>query len=359
MRVRRFGVWALAVSICAALLVWRAVAGRAERESSPSTSVPGIRYEGPPAWSADGRRAAVLGKAENRVFVTVVDTSGTAARILRSWPIGGSRNVHLHIALDGAGRRLYYDTDEAKEPRIWEMSVATGEANEVTRGWGPAPAPLGNDLAYFDAKAILYVTHGKSVGRRVSSARGVRFEVAWSPDGKRIAYQWHSPSAGVVLAVASVEKTVPHETVAVASDVQEFEAVGWVDSNTVAYVIVRRGRDGRVTCGVISYNLITHARREILPLGRLQMPAAYVWMSDRAKYGFWRPAVSDGRRYEMADLQTGKRFTSLRFPEECSAVMSPEGTRVFAVGEETGDLYLARLSAGISAWDVGRVPSLR
>lgn len=132
--------------------------------------------------------------------------------------------------------------------------------------------------------------------------------------------------------------------------------MGWIDDSTVAHVLARPGGERWSTLGVYSYNLRTHVRREILPLGRLRMSAVSVRVSDGARYGFWHSELpGDPDCYRLADLRTGRQLPRLRFPERVTATPSPDGMRVLATGRDTGALYLAKLRAGAPKWEVRRI----
>jgi hypothetical protein len=129
--------------------------------------------------------------------------------------------------------------------------------------------------------------------------------------------------------------------------------VAWVDGSTVAYTLFWRDADGRGSLSVHCYDLSTHALREVIPPGQLEARGTYVQLTPGARYGLWRSAVpQDDGGNRVADLRSGQLLPLLHFPEKASATLSPDGGRVMAAATDSDNLYLARLSANGTSWEV-------
>jgi Tol biopolymer transport system component len=93
-------------------------------------------------------------------------------------------SAHMVAALSGANH----------EPSLWEISAIGGNARKlVDDGDAPAVAPNGKEIAYFAGKTLrqrVWVTSlAENQPRELAGEDGDLFgRIAWSPDGRRIAY---------------------------------------------------------------------------------------------------------------------------------------------------------------------------
>jgi hypothetical protein len=348
-----------------------ALAVYCEAPPVPAEKLPlGLRYAKVPQWSADGRRAAVLAEAGKNRCVVVFDTSGTRPRALRwhvlpeaTWGTPG---------FDGSGKKFYY---VAEGHRIRSVSVVSGEIIEVADGVYPLASPLGDGLIYqlppsdgeLSPECMRRLIIGDADPVPLSRAVWLPSHPAWSPTGRRIAYQgykWASSpgsSGGFrlterVLAVTSLNGSGIEE--AVLSDIEPWWSVGlgWADSETVVLALAMDPGEARVPFLIRSYDVRTRESRELLPLDQARVLTKYgsVWISGNGKRILWQTPPKETHTYRSLDLRTGKS-AELRFPEYVLESQSPDGSRVLAVGTESRGLYLAKLSRSSTRWNVERV----
>jgi eukaryotic-like serine/threonine-protein kinase len=211
----RFGWWALAAAVVAGIAVGALAAGL--RQNSPAgvdlasyrfmplVTEPGVNQL--VAWSPDGRSIAYASGSRILVRSLDADTATTVAQGITGEP----RAVFWFP--DGA--RLGYLADDG----VWAVSLAGGDAERLQQGAiaGAALSPDGNTLA-------LWITTS-SEGRRTAAlwfaspitASPKKYEkafvdspplspnlLAWSPDGKRLAYSGFAPDPAVwILPIAN------------------------------------------------------------------------------------------------------------------------------------------------------------
>lgn len=190
-----------------------------------------------PRWSADGKTIAFLRSKDKQTQVWLVPADGGEARPLTKLPEGDIGELtwapgHTHVAftfritprewtraaakereekghstpvrvvtraryrLDGAGFQ-----DERQH--IWVCDVASGATTQLTRGhfdeYSPAWSPDGKNIAFLSNRSAdpdrwLYrvdvwtVPASGGAPKKVPTPVGDKLAVAWSPDGKWLAY---------------------------------------------------------------------------------------------------------------------------------------------------------------------------
>ena len=369
--------WLVPVGVCLVVVIWLAATHRRGSSILPACAVPpNPQYTSNPAWSADGRRAALLGRSGDQRFGIVLDTAGPQPRVLRCQLLPS--DVGTNPALDATGDRLLYVTDYKDDPRIWSMSVADGRAEEVAHGASPSPSPVGTGLIYSSMgdqrprACDLLVMHGNGPARPVGPALRFVSPSAWSPDGKRIAYAgWQFVEdagsrggyreTGQAVAVALADGSDPREMIVASlgpetlseNGRKAYRAVKWADADTVVFAVAQGDASGRFVFAIDAYDLRTGTTRTLLPFGEDQVLTKYgsPRLSDQARRVLWQVPPDTSGVYRLADLAAGTSGV-LQFPEEVYLGLSPEGGRILAVGRTTGALYLARPSAHDPQWRI-------
>lgn len=190
-----------------------------------------------PRWSCDGKTIAFVRSNEKQTQVWVVPADGGEARPLTKLPEGGIgeltwspdgtrlaftyRPTHPKWTRQAAKKReengesnparvvtrARYRLDGSgfqDEPQhIWVCDVTSGAASQVTRGrfdeQSPTWSPDGKSLAFISNRSAdpdrwLYkvdvwtVRATGGAAKKVATTRGSKSTVAWSPDGKWLAY---------------------------------------------------------------------------------------------------------------------------------------------------------------------------
>ena len=143
------------------------------------TQIAVLRGASDPAWSADGGRLAYFAFAQASVHV--VDADGTddhlvGAGRLPSWSPDGTR---LAVQDDG---------------RIAVLDLTTGAEHRLVPGYVPLWSPRGDWIAYTRSDGRAAVVHPDGSGAHpLTRARAGDMELAWSPDGARLALALHFP----------------------------------------------------------------------------------------------------------------------------------------------------------------------
>jgi hypothetical protein len=373
------GAWLLLAGACLASLAWLTVAHR-NGGARPQGAIPaGLQYVHALAWSADGRRAAVIGRLGDRRFAIILDTAGSQPRVIHCHALPD--DLMPRPTLDGTGAHLLYAAGSPDDPRIWSLSVDDGRAEEVARGVWPRPSPVGEGLVYFtlidpvSRRCSWHVVHGKGRSRPLSPTLiAIGDDPAWSPDAKRIAYaglSWKpdaSESGGYRVTGAAVGVTAANgdgrqevilESYGPRSRDQglwaRYWSIGWADNHTVAVAVVREDTEERALFTIDLYDVKTGRRHSLLPVSRERELTKYgpPETADGARRVFWQVRPEEAASYQWMDLATGKSAT-IRFPEQVAPALSPEGSRILAVGLETANLYLARLADADGRWRVER-----
>ena len=90
----------------------------------------------------------------------------------------------------------------------------------------------------------------------------------------------------------------------------------------------------------------------------------YAWISPLgAKRIFWRILPREHENFHdyntgyfrIMDVTTRRQSALLQFTEEVEESLSPDGTRVLAIGTRSGTLYVAQLSQSGTEWTVERL----
>lgn len=198
-------------------------------------SAPGVSSRHP-EWSPDGRKLAFLSKrsGDDATQIYLVPIDGGEARVLTDSPTSIST-----YEWSPDGKQIAYTTTADKTPEekraeetgfdhhfgdvhgtrnvLWSVDVSSGKSRLVTAGklhvsgfaWAPASDKLvfkGSERADIDAEMmysrIYTVSAEGGAPKKLTDTEGKLGELAWSPDGKNIAFlgaaDLHDPTAGVL-----------------------------------------------------------------------------------------------------------------------------------------------------------------
>lgn len=224
------------------------------------------------AWTKDGRSISFLakrGKDEHRCLYLIPAEGGEARRLLAhgaditsySWSPDGKRVAFLAAEetpkkqkdIEKKGFTQEVVDESAKPVRIWVASI--GDADAKTRlidlrgsaseiSWSPAGSRLAVALAPTSLVDDSYTSRKVTVvdadaGRIVAqlSNPGKLGPIAWSPDGKTLAYvagaDEHDPSAGRLMAASAAGGPAKDLLPGYEANVSR---VAWQDADTVLYL---------------------------------------------------------------------------------------------------------------------------
>jgi serine/threonine-protein kinase len=182
-----------------------AIASGFNRKMEQLTTAEGV--EEWPAWSPDGTRLAYVAEADGfrQLFVRTLATGdeqrltrGTRDDIQPAWSPDGRRLVFVRAAADSGKLEptdlngWYFEGGD-----IWTMDVASGSASPlVTNAFGPAWSPDGRRLA-FDASWAgprrIWISDSAGLNARQltsdSSEAVIHAGPRWSPDGRRLVFR--------------------------------------------------------------------------------------------------------------------------------------------------------------------------
>ncbi len=165
-------------------------ARRLTKEKGDPTTPAGLFFQVQPAWSPDGEKIAFASARDGTPHIFVMNADGTGTKRLTD-----SDQEDEHPWWSSDGRRIVF----SREGAIFEVPSTGGKAHRVGRGLGsdtsPAFSPDGRLIAYdyrrpgFPIRE-LYVMNADGTGiRQVTRLGEVSSLPAWSPDGKRLAFQ--------------------------------------------------------------------------------------------------------------------------------------------------------------------------
>jgi Tol biopolymer transport system component len=150
----------------------------------------GLFFQVQPAWSPDGRKIAFSSGRDGTAHLFVMDTDGTGTRRLTDTDQGDEMP-----SWSADGKRIVF----SREGAIFEIPAAGGTGHRVGHGTGNAQNPVfspdGRRIAYDYRKPgftnrEIYVMNADGTGiRPVTNLRYVSGIPAWSPDGKTLAFQ--------------------------------------------------------------------------------------------------------------------------------------------------------------------------
>jgi TolB protein len=166
-----------------------------------------LGYESAPVWSPDGRRIAFTSSREGNsteIYVMNADGSGQQ-RLTRNqeriddlsptWSPDGRRIAFTRTRLGGSPEIYVMNADGSKQRRLARgLAPPTVYAGAAVPAGELAWSPDGHKIAFQspsdDGKSEIYVMNSDGTGRRRLTVSPESYDgvPAWSPDGRRIAY---------------------------------------------------------------------------------------------------------------------------------------------------------------------------
>jgi Tol biopolymer transport system component len=147
-----------------------------------------------PSWSPESRRLTFLRRGEDGlVRVAVVGANGGPFRDLI-----GPGPFELP-SWTRTGRHVLYSTNESRGPdeprvvRMWRIGASGGRPRPMGPGRFPRVSPDGSKIAFVNGSDVLTMNRDGSGRRRiVDHPEGtMAWQLAWSPDSRRIAYVFY------------------------------------------------------------------------------------------------------------------------------------------------------------------------
>jgi TolB protein len=163
---------------------------RLTKERGDPSTPRGLFFQTDPAWSPDGRLIAFASRRDGNSHIFVMSADGSGTRRLTSQAFDDD-----HPAWSRDGTRILF----GREGALFAVALTGGKATRVGHGLGraadPAVSPNGRSVAYdyrqpgFSVREIwLMSSDGTRVHRLTTLGRVSAFP-AWSPDGKRLAFE--------------------------------------------------------------------------------------------------------------------------------------------------------------------------
>lgn len=162
-----------------------------------------------PAWSPDGRRIAFVlpeGDGPTTSIATIGVRSGRIRKLVTTsdsleWP-----------SWSPDGRHLLYSTNVAGSPgqiHMWRIRAAGGQPQPLGVGRSADTSPDGRKVAFITGGDVWTMNADGSGRRRIVNhpAISMTWRLAWSPDGRRIAYVHYPVRTGTVAQVRIVSRS--------------------------------------------------------------------------------------------------------------------------------------------------------
>ena len=145
-----------------------------------------------PAWSADGSRLAFIRRSGNDYRLYVVSRDGSGLREIAHTPSTGLFQFLATPAWSPDGRTIAFARHEFGQTSMLFVVDARGGNERLLAPGAESPTwdPHGSRIAFVRTNEIrvLDLRHGTEKAL-VLPARAFVGRVAWSPDGKRLAYE--------------------------------------------------------------------------------------------------------------------------------------------------------------------------
>ena len=162
-----------------------------------------------PAWSPNGRR-----------IVFVVPEGDGPTTSIATIGVGGGQIRRLVTTSDSLewpswspdGRHILYSTNVPGDPvqiRMWRVPAAGGRPQALGMGRSADTSPDGRKIAFITGDDVWTMNADGGGRRRIVNhpARSMAWRLAWSPDGRRIAYVYYPVRTGPVAQVRIVRRT--------------------------------------------------------------------------------------------------------------------------------------------------------
>jgi Tol biopolymer transport system component len=158
-----------------------------------------LRRVDDPAWSPDNRQLAFAGYQGIRV----VNADGKGLRRL-----SGGRDLSPNWSPDG--RTLVFSREQRGVSHVLQMRAdGSGQRRIASRAERPAFSPDGRTIAFLRNSSIWLMDADGGRQRRVPRVGSGHFDLAWSPDGRYLAYQYQYRELRVIALDGTNRRLLP------------------------------------------------------------------------------------------------------------------------------------------------------
>ena len=176
-----------------------------------------------PAWSPDGQQLAVALSIDggSQIFLVSARGGGTPLRLTTS------TSIDTEPVFSPDGRSVYFTSDRAGSPQIYQVGVQGGEVRRVTfnspYSTSPRISPDGRQLAYItrrDGRYLVAVRDLANGSDTVVSDGGREEAPSFSPNGKWVMYASRFGGRDALVA-SSIDGRVRQQLAALSVDMRE------------------------------------------------------------------------------------------------------------------------------------------
>jgi TolB protein len=225
---------------------------RLTKEKGDPSTPSGLFFQIEPAWSRDGRRIVFVSARDGVAHLFVMNSDGTGTRRLTNTKKNDGR-----ASWSPDGKFIVF----SREGALFRIPAAGGTAERVGKGFGSAADPVyspdGRLIAYdyrkpgFSIREV-YLMNADGTGvRRLTTLDQVSGIPAWSPDGKRVAFQSNATGHYEIYTVRSDGSGVTQVTHSDADTIQP----AWSPDGRLSFArdgaiwVITNGKEIQLTSG--------------------------------------------------------------------------------------------------------------